>query len=250
MGMNESLAKPMYITQMKNLKEVPNIKIYLDSASTDEIFECYRDSRDLISGFTTNPTLMHNSGVKDYKAFIKEILAEITDLPISFEVFADDLNEMKKQANILSGIGPNVFVKIPVTNTKGVSTHELVSELNKEGVLCNVTAIMKIHASLDSSNSIILSVFAGRIADTGRNPEPLLQEICQSVNSLGNVSVLWASTRELLNIFQAASSGCDIVTVTSPLLKKLQNVGKDLDQLSLETVEMFYNDAKTAGYSI
>lgn len=254
--MSESLAKPMYITHVKNLKEVPNIKIYLDSASTDEIFEYYRDSRNLISGFTTNPTLMKNSGVKDYKAFMKEILAEITDLPISFEVFADDLNEMKKQAKILSGIGPNVFVKIPVTNTKGVSTHELVSELNKEGVLCNVTAIMtlqqieKIHASLDSSNSIILSVFAGRIADTGRNPEPLLQEICRAVNSQDNVSVLWASTRELLNIFQAASSGCDIVTVTSPLLKKLQNVGKDLDQLSLETVEMFYNDAKAAGYSI
>lgn len=246
----------MYIMQMKNFNEVSDIKIYLDSASTDEIFEFYRNSRDLISGFTTNPTLMKNSGVKDYKAFMKEILAEITDLPISFEVFADDLDGMKKQANILSGIGPNVFVKIPVTNTKGVSTHELVSELNKEGVLCNVTAIMtlqqieKIYATLDSSNSIILSVFAGRIADTGRNPEPLLKEICQSVNSRDNVSVLWASTRELLNIFQAASSGCDIVTVTSPLLKKLQNVGKDLDQLSLETVEMFYNDAKTAGYSI
>ena len=138
--------------QMKNFKEVSDIKIYLDSASTDEIFEFYRNSRDLISGFTTNPTLMKNSGVKDYKAFMKEILAEITDLPISFEVFADDLDDMKKQANILSGIGPNVFVKIPVTNTKGVSTHELVSELNKEGVLCNVTAIMtlqqieKIHA--------------------------------------------------------------------------------------------------------
>ena len=180
----------------------------------------------------------------------------LTDLPISFEVFADDLDEMKNQASVLSGIGPNVFVKIPVTNTKGISTHELVSELNKEGVLCNVTAIMtlqqieKIHASLDSSNPIILSVFAGRIADTGRNPEPILQEICDSVDSKENISILWASTRELLNIFQAASSGCDIVTVTSPLLKKLQNVGKDLDRLSLETVEMFYNDAKSAGYSI
>ena len=246
----------MYIVQMKNFKEISDIKIYLDSASTDEIFEFYRNSRDFISGFTTNPTLMKNSGVRDYKAFMKEILTEITDLPISFEVFADDLDEMKKQANILSGIGSNVFVKIPVTNTKGISTHKLVSELNKEGVLCNVTAIMtlqqieKIHAFLDSSNPIILSVFAGRIADTGRNPEPLLQEICESVGSQENISILWASTRELLNIFQAASSGCDIVTVTSPLLKKLQNVGKDLDQLSLETVEMFYNDAKSAGYSI
>lgn len=118
---------------MKNFEEISDINIYLDSASTDEIFEFYRNSRDFISGFTTNPTLMKNSGVKDYKAFMKEILTEITDLPISFEVFADDLDEMKKQANILSGIGPNVFVKIPVTNTKGISTHELVSELNREG---------------------------------------------------------------------------------------------------------------------
>ena len=163
---------------------------------------------------------------------------------------------MKRQANLLAGIGPNVFVKIPVTNTKGISTHQLVSELNKEGVLCNVTAIMtlqqieKIQRSLDSTNPIILSVFAGRIADTGRNPVPLLQEMCDSVKAQKNISVLWASTRELLNIFQAFSSGCNIVTVTAPLLKKLQNVGKDLDQLSLETVEMFYNDAKTAGYSI
>ena len=241
---------------MTHTIDIPKIRIYLDSASTDEIFEFYKNSRDLISGFTTNPTLMKNSGVKDYTAFMKEILSEITDLPISFEVFADDLDEMKRQANLLAGIGPNVFVKIPVTNTKGISTHQLVSELNKEGVLCNVTAIMtlqqieKIQRSLDSTNPIILSVFAGRIADTGRNPVPLLQEMCDSVKVQKNISVLWASTRELLNIFQAYSSGCNIVTVTSPLLKKLQNVGKDLDQLSLETVEMFYNDAKTAGYSI
>ena len=241
---------------MTHTIDIPKIRIYLDSASTDEIFEFYKNSRDLISGFTTNPTLMKNSGVRDYTAFMKEILSEITDLPISFEVFADDLDEMKRQANLLAGIGPNVFVKIPVTNTKGISTHQLVSELNKEGVLCNVTAIMtlqqieKIQRSLDSTNPIILSVFAGRIADTGRNPVPLLQEMCDSVKAQKNISVLWASTRELLNIFQAFSSGCNIVTVTAPLLKKLQNVGKDLDQLSLETVEMFYNDAKTAGYSI
>ena len=231
-------------------------KIFLDSASVEEISEYYQTGREYISGFTTNPTLMKNSGVKDYKAFMREILNEIKDLPISFEVFADDLVEMKKQAHTLAGIAPNVYVKIPVTNTKGISTHGLVSELNKEGVLCNVTAIMtlqqiqKIQTSLDSSNPIVLSVFAGRIADTGRNPEPLLQDICESVKSETNISILWASTRELLNIFQASSSGCDIVTVTSPLLKKLQNVGKDLDQLSLETVEMFYNDAKSAGYSI
>lgn len=231
-------------------------RIFLDSASAEEISEYYQTSREFISGFTTNPTLMKNSGVQDYKSFMREILNEVRDLPISFEVFADDLDEMKKQAHILAGVAPNVYVKIPVTNTKGIPTNRLVSELNKEGIPCNVTAIMtlhqiqKIHESLDSSNPIILSVFAGRIADTGRNPEPILQEICRYVKSQPNISILWASTRELLNIFQASSSGCDIVTVTSPLLKKLKNVGKDLDQLSLETVEMFYNDAKSAGYSI
>lgn len=231
-------------------------RIFLDSASAEEISEYYQTSREFISGFTTNPTLMKNSGVQDYKSFMREILNEVRDLPISFEVFADDLDEMKKQAHILAGVAPNVYVKIPVTNTKGIPTNRLVSELNKEGIPCNVTAIMtlhqiqKIYESLESSNPIILSVFAGRIADTGRNPEPILQEICRYVKSQPNISILWASTRELLNIFQASSSGCDIVTVTSPLLKKLKNVGKDLDQLSLETVEMFYIDAKSAGYSI
>ena len=231
-------------------------RIFLDSASAEEISEYYQTSREFISGFTTNPTLMKNSGVQDYKSFMREILDEVRDLPISFEVFADDLDEMKKQAHILAGVAPNVYVKIPVTNTKGIPTNRLVSELNKEGIPCNVTAIMtlqqiqKIHESLESSNPIILSVFAGRIADTGRNPEPILQEICRYVKSQPNISILWASTRELLNIFQASSSGCNIVTVTSPLLKKLKNVGKDLDQLSLETVEMFYKDAKSAGYSI
>ena len=229
-------------------------RIFLDSASAKEISDYYQTDREFITGFTTNPTLMKNSGVQDYKAFMREILSEVKDLPISFEVFADDLEEMKKQAHVLAGIASNVYVKIPVTNTKGISTHRLVSELNKEGILCNVTAIMtlqqiqRIRCSLESPNPIILSVFAGRIADTGRNPEPLLQEICEYVKSEPNISILWASTREVLNIFQASSSGCDIVTVTSPLLKKLQNIGKDLDQLSLETVEMFYRDAESAGY--
>ena len=231
-------------------------RIFLDSASAEEISEYYQTSREFISGFTTNPTLMKNSGVQDYKSFMREILNEVRDLPISFEVFADDLDEMKKQAHILAGVAPNVYVKIPVTNTKGIPTNRLVSELNKEGIPCNVTAIMtlhqiqKIYESLESSNPIILSVFAGRIADTGRNPEPLMQEICEHVKCDPNISILWASTREVLNIFQASSSGCDIVTVTSPLLKKFQHVGKDLDQLSLETVEMFFNDAASAGYSI
>ena len=233
-----------------------SIKVFLDSASVQEIREYYQNGREYISGFTTNPTLMKNSGVTNYKTFVSDILNEINDLPISFEVFADELSEMKEQALTLSKIAKNVCVKIPVTNTQGLSTHALVSELNKEGVLCNVTAIMtsqqaeNILKSLDSEFPIILSVFAGRIADTGRSPEPIVSEICKSSLQRKNVSILWASTREILNIFQANSSGCDIVTVTSPLLKKLRNIGIDLDQLSLETVQMFYNDAKSAGYLI
>jgi len=235
---------------------LPKIKIFLDSASIEEINQYYNNHKEYISGFTTNPTLMKNAGVKDYLTFVRKILNDIKDLPISFEVFADELNEMKAQAIALSAIASNVYVKIPVTNTKGLSTHELVSELNREGVLCNVTAIMtleqikKIYHSLDSSNPIILSVFAGRIADTGRDPLPLLEEMCNFVNSNENISILWASTRELLNIFQANKAGCEIITVTSPLLNKLKNLGKNLNQLSLETVEMFYHDAKSAGYSI
>jgi transaldolase len=246
----------MYIDLMNLKIQDLKIKIFLDSASTDEIFNYYRNSKYDIQGFTTNPTLMKNSKVKDYKGFVQEILNEIKDMPISFEVFADELAEMKKQAIILAGLGKNVCVKIPVTNTKGVSTHKLVSELNKEGITCNVTAIMtlqqiqKITATLDSKNPIILSVFAGRIADTGRDPVPILREICNDVVSKRNISILWASTRELLNIFQAETSGCHIITVTSPLLKKLENIGKDLNQLSIETVEMFYNDASSVGYSI
>jgi transaldolase len=246
----------MYIDLMATVLQDLGIKVFLDSASTDEIIDYYRNSRKVICGFTTNPTLMKNSGVKDYKAFIRDILTEISDLPISFEVFADELDEMKKQALTLAEIGENVYVKIPITNTKGISTHQLVSDLTKSGVKCNVTAIMtrtqiqQIESTLNSTNPIVLSVFAGRIADTGRDPEVIVKEICDLVGTRENISILWASTREVLNIFQAQKSGCDIVTVTSPLLKKLENVGKDLDQLSLETVSMFYNDAKSAGYSI
>lgn len=246
----------MYIGLVANPIQDLRIKVFLDSASVDEILDYYRNSRDVISGFTTNPTLMKQSGVKNYKAFIRDIMREVSDLPISFEVFADDLEGMREQALTLASLGKNVYVKIPVTNTKGVSTHQLVADLANEGVTCNVTAIMtleqiqKIDSALTSTNPIVLSVFAGRIADTGRNPEIILKEICEFIEPRENVSILWASTREVLNIFQADHSGCDIVTVTSPLLRKLQNIGKDLDQLSLETVAMFYNDAKAAGYSI
>ena len=236
--------------------KLPKIRIFLDSASVEEIDHYYKNYRENISGFTTNPTLMKNAGVIDYLEFVKATTNKINDLPISFEVFADEIDEMKRQAMELAEISSNVCVKIPITNTRGVSTHGLVSELNNQGVFCNVTAIMTIEQikiikdSLTSKNPIILSVFAGRIADTGRDPMPILKEICDSVNSFEQISILWASTRELYNIFQAEQAGCQIITVTAPLLKKLDGIGKNLEILSLETVEMFYKDAKSAGYTI
>jgi len=239
----------------KNLDQ-PKIKIFLDSASVEEIRNYYKNHRSYISGFTTNPTLMKKAGIENYMAFVKEIIQEINDLPISFEIFADEVDLMKKQALRLAAIASNVCVKIPITNTKGLSTHELVSQLNKEGVLCNVTAIMTydqiriIQNSLNSSNPIILSVFAGRIADTGRDPVPILENISKLVKDSSHISILWASTRELLNIFQAEQAGCKIITVTSPILKKLESLGKNLSELSLETVQMFYDDARTAGFRI
>ena len=236
--------------------KLPKIRIFLDSASVEEIDHYYKNYRENISGFTTNPTLMKHAGVIDYLEFVKATTNKINDLPISFEVFADEIDEMKRQAMELAEISSNVCVKIPITNTRGVSTHGLVSELNNQGVFCNVTAIMTIEQikiiqdSLTSKNPIILSVFAGRIADTGRDPMPILKEICDSVNSFEQISILWASTRELYNIFQAEQAGCQIITVTAPLLKKLDGIGKNLEILSLETVEMFYKDAKSAGYTI
>lgn len=241
---------------MSESTKLPKIRIFLDSASVEEIDHYYNNYREYISGFTTNPTLMKNAGVIDYLKFVKNTVKKINDLPISFEVFADEVDSMKRQAFELADISPNVCVKIPITNTRGVSTHSLVSELNNQGVFCNVTAIMTIEQikiiqdSLTSSNPIILSVFAGRIADTGRDPMPILKAICDLVSSSEQISILWASTRELYNIFQADQAGCQIITVTAPLLKKLGGIGKNLEVLSLETVEMFYKDAKSAGYII
>jgi len=240
---------------LKNI-DLPKIRIFLDSASVEEIDDYYKTHKEYISGFTTNPTLMKNAGVENYLEFAKNTIDKVNDLPISFEVFADEIDEMKRQAMELAEISSNVCVKIPITNTQGVSTHGLISELNNQGVFCNVTAIMTIKQiktiqdSLASKNPIILSVFAGRIADTGRDPLPILKEICESAKSFDQISILWASTRELYNIFQAEQAGCQIITVTAPLLKKLDSLGKNLEMLSLETVQMFYKDAKSAGYTI
>lgn len=230
------------------------VKIFADGANAQEMIDAYRAGR--VQGFTTNPTLMRKAGVLDYEAFARQILAEIKGLPISFEVFSDELPEMARQARKIAQWGGNVFVKIPVTNTRGESTASIIRELSKDGVQLNVTAILTVDqvrgvvAALYDRVPAIVSVFAGRIADTGRDPIPLMQEALSIVRERPRAELLWASPRELLNIIQAECIGCHIITVTSDVLKKLAMVGKDLTQLSLETVQMFYNDAAAAGYKL
>jgi transaldolase len=231
------------------------IKIFADGASLPALIEAARNPG--ISGFTTNPTLMRKAGVTDYRAFAKEALAAIRDKPISFEVFADDFAEMRRQAVDIATWGDNVYVKIPITTTRRESCVGLVNELSHSGVKLNVTAICTLeqvsqtaHALRGGSPSVV-SVFAGRIADTGRDPIPLMREalaLCRAADL--RIELLWASPREVLNIVQAADVGCDIITVTPDLLKKLELFGKDLADFSLETVEMFYRDAKAAGYEL
>jgi transaldolase len=231
------------------------IKIFADGASLPSMLESARDPR--IAGFTTNPTLMRKAGISDYRAFAKEVLAAIQDRPISFEVFADDTSEMRRQAREIATWGGNVYVKIPVTNTKREPTTELVRELAGAGVKLNVTAICTLAQVRDVAQALkggapsVISVFAGRIADTGRDPIPLMKEalaICRAAGK--SIELLWASPRELLNMIQAAELGCDIITVTPDLLKKLELVGKDLGDFSLETVQMFFRDAEAAGFKL
>ena len=230
------------------------IKIFADGADLEGMLEYA--SNPLIKGFTTNPTLMHRAGITDYEAFAREVLTHITDRPISFEVFSDEFDEMHRQAQKLAAFGPNVVVKIPVTNTRRESAGPLIAELASEGIPLNVTAVMTVEQVRSVSGNLaggapsIISVFAGRIADTGRDPVPLMQAALNHTNSCDNVELLWASPRELLNIIQADEMGCDIITVTHDVLKKLGGLGKDLDQFSLETVKMFANDAATAGFSL
>jgi len=236
--------------QVSNLK----VKIFADGADIQNIRNLY--SKSYIRGFTTNPTLMRQAGVADYKSFAMEVLQVVRDLSVSFEVFADELRNMEAQAMEIASWGENVNVKIPVTNTQGVSTVPLVKQLSSRGVVCNITAmftleqVQNILDALDPETSAILSIFAGRIADTGRDPIPLLREAIKMAKIRPKAELLWASPRELLNIFQANEIGCHIITVTPDLLKKLDGVGKDLNQFSRETVSMFYNDAKSAGYTI
>ena len=230
------------------------IKIYADGADLDGIREMAENP--LIKGFTTNPTLMRKAGVADYKSFAIEALNIVTDRPISFEVFADDFDEMEAQALEIASWGDNVNVKIPITNTKGDSAVPLVGRLSGKGVVVNVTAMFTLdHVRsvidvLDAETPAILSDFAGRVADSGRDPVLHMKKAVEIAAAKPNAEILWASPRELLNIFQADAVGCHIITVTNDVLKKLSGIGKDLKAFSLETVKMFYDDAAAAGYTI
>ena len=235
---------------------VPELKIaiYADGADVRDMVAA-RDAG-LVKGFTTNPTLMRKSGVSDYESFAREALVSTGGMPISFEVFADDFGEMERQAKLIATWGDAVFVKIPVTNTKGEPAYDLIRRLSGAGVKLNVTAILTLDQvrevvdALDASTPAIVSVFAGRIADTGRDPVPLMREAKAICSAKPKAELLWASPRELLNIFQAEECGCRIITVTSDILKKLAMVGKSLEELSLDTVKMFYNDASAAGFRL
>jgi transaldolase len=239
----------------KSPPSLNNLKIFADGAALAPMLELAKNPR--IAGFTTNPTLMRKAGVADYRAFAHEVLASIKDKPISFEVFADEFPEMKRQAMEIKTWGDNVYVKIPITNTRRESATPLIRELTTAGVKLNVTAICtldQVRATADvlrGGAPSVVSVFAGRIADTGVDPVSLMREavgICRAAGK--GIELLWASPRELLNIVQAAEVGCDIITVTNDVLAKLPTLGKDLAEFSLETVQMFYRDAQAAGYKL
>ena len=230
------------------------VKIFADGADLKGMKEAA--AQPLVKGFTTNPTLMRQAGVSDYKAFALEVLKLIPDRPVSFEVFADDFPTMEAQGREIASWGDNVYVKVPVTNTKGEFAGPLMTRLSSSGIKLNVTAIMTneqvkaVAAALAKNVPAIVSVFAGRIADTGRDPVPLMSEAVALLKDRPQAELLWASPRELLNIFQADDIGCHIITVTHDVLAKLALVGKDLDGYSLETVAMFYRDAQTAAFTI
>ena len=231
---------------MKTLGQL-KVKIFADGAELDGILELYRNP--YITGFTTNPTLMRKSGISDYEKFSRQVLEHISDRPISFEVFSDEFDEMERQARKIASWGKNVYVKIPVTNTRRESSAKLVRRLASEGVQLNVTALMtldqvrEVSKALESHAPSYISVFAGRIADTGRDPMPLMKEAVEIMSPYKTQELIWASPRELLNIFHADEIGCHVITVTHDLLKKLSLVGKGLDEYSLDTVKMFHEDA-------
>ena len=229
-------------------------KIFADGAELEGMLALYRQP--YIKGFTTNPTLMRKAGITDYRAFARQVVTTIPDRPISFEVFADDFFEMERQALEIATWGEHVYVKIPVTNTQRETATALIHRLSHRGVKLNVTAVMTLDQVRDVVDALTggapsyVSVFAGRIADTGRDPVPLMTEAVRILESEPRAELMWASPRELLNIFQADAIGCHIITVTQDILKKLSLVGKDLDEYSLETVKMFFDDARAAGFSL
>ena len=235
-------------------REELKVKLFSDGADLEGMIEMA--SKPFISGLTTNPTLMKKAGITDYVKFAKEVLREIKTKPISFEIFSDVIEEMKVQGEKIVSWGENVYVKIPITNTRGESTNEVVRFLSNNGAKVNVTALMtskQVSQVIDSLNPNVpscVSVFAGRIADTGVNPVPMMKEALLLLESMPKAELIWASPRETLNIFQADEIGCDIITVTPDLLKKLQFIGKDLTEFSVETVRMFYQDATEAGYAL
>jgi len=230
------------------------IKIFSDGADLDSIQEAYQKRR--VQGFTTNPTLMAKAGVTNYLNFAREVLRIVTDLPVSFEVFSDDFDGMRRQALILNDLAPNVYVKIPITNTKRETACPLIRDLSHQGIKLNITAMMPLHqvrdvaAVLSPAVPAIVSVFAGRIADSGRDPIPIMKAALDILKSLPKAELLWASPREALNMIQAEQIGCHIITVTPDLLAKAGNFGKNLDDFSLETVKMFHHDAQKSGFTL
>jgi transaldolase len=238
---------------MKKVEDL-KVKIFADGADKTAMLEMYQ--KHFIKGLTTNPTLMNKAGIRDYRAFCKDILLSIKDKPLSFEVFSDDFKEMERQALEIASWADNVYVKIPITNTKSETCYPLVRKLARKKVKLNVTALMTLDQvshvveSLDTSVPSYISIFAGRVADTGRDPLPMMSEALNRMKSNPLSELIWASPRELLNIFQADDIGCHVITVTNDILKKLSLVGYDLDKYSLDTVKMFYNDAVVAGFKL
>jgi transaldolase len=238
---------------MKPIHEL-SVKIFADGADIDGMLEM--SAIPYIKGFTTNPTLMRKAGVADYCEFAQSVLKVITDRPISFEVFSDDFAEMERQAHIIASWGENVYVKIPVMNTQRQPSFDLVRRLAKAGIKQNITALMTLDQVCDAVDALqdsppsVISVFAGRIADTGRDPIPVMTKAAEILSPYPQLELLWASPRELLNIYHADHAGCHIITVTNEVLKKLYRVGQDLDDLSHETVDMFYSDAQKSNFHI
>lgn len=231
-----------------------NIKIYADGAVVEDMIKAYQSG--IIKGFTTNPSLMKQAGIKNYEEFSREVLKQIPDRPISFEVFSDDLNVMEEEAKRIASWGENVYIKIPITNSKGESTISLIRKLSALGLSLNITAIFTLKqvretvgALVEGTNNVV-SVFAGRIADSGVDPVPIMKEAAAICHEKAGTELLWASSRELYNIFQAEKCQCDIITCTPAILNKLSTVGKNLDLLSLETVQMFNKDIQALGYTI